>query len=167
MDAQTEVGQVRASDRDGTGDTHALDDRRVDWRDGLGEGGDRLGGGCAGEVDVLLDGDRDPMEHTEQRSGRDGAVSDIGRSERVVAQQPDDGVDGGVHLVDASEVGFHHLSAGDLATGDHPGQFHGTPAPQLVGHRPTPSYIGMPHACRGETTPKPSRRRSLLPLQGR
>ena len=53
-DAQPEVGQVRATDGDGTRAAHPLHERGIDRCHRVGERRDRLRGGCPCEVDVLL-----------------------------------------------------------------------------------------------------------------
>ena len=44
------------------------------------------------------------------------------------------GVEPRVHLVDAGEMGFHHLAAGHFLASDQTRQFECTLAPQFVGH---------------------------------
>ena len=78
--AQAEVGQVGPGERDRPGRAHPLDHRRVDRGDGLLERRHPVGGGRAGDVDVLLDGDRDAVERAERR-----APSATARSARSAA----------------------------------------------------------------------------------
>jgi hypothetical protein len=131
---QPEVGQVGAADGDGTCGTHPLDHRCIDRRDRVGERCERLRGGRAGEVDVLLHRDRHTVERAERFARSDGAVGRLGCGTGLVVEATDDGVELWVHLVDAGQVGVDHLTAAHLSPGDHLGQFERPVTPQLGAH---------------------------------
>ena len=139
MDAQAEVGEVRARDRDRAGAAQALDLRRVDGGDRLGQRGDPGRRRGARDVDVLLDRERDAV----QRAGALGrGVGRIGRRARLVGQHEHDRVEVGVDGLDALEVRIDDLARGDLARGDQFGQLSGTATPQLLGHDPRLLLLG-------------------------
>ena len=127
-----EVRQVRAADRDRARGAQALDLRRVDGGDGLGERRDPGRRGRAGDVDVLLDRERDAVQRAAAPVRRVGRVG--GRA-RLVGQHDDDRVQVAVHRLDALQVRVDDLARGHLAARDQLGQFTGATAPKLLGQR--------------------------------
>ena len=92
--AQAEVGQVGAGDRDRAGGAHALDHGRVDRGDRLGQRGHAVRGRRAGDVDVLLDRERDAVQRAEPPAaatavgGVGGRARLVGEHERIALRWP-------------------------------------------------------------------------------
>ena len=120
-DAQPEVGEVGAPDRNGAGSTGPLHERRIGGRDRFGECHDGLRRGCPGDVDVLLDRHGYAVQRTQRFARGYGAVGGVGGDESLRVHAPHDCVQVRVDLVDASEMGNDHLPAGDLLAGDQAG----------------------------------------------
>ena len=118
VDPQAEVGQVRAGERDGARRPHALDGGRIDRRDRLGEGDHAVGGRRAGHVDVLLHAARHAVQRTQLVASGNSGIGLVGGGECLVGEQPDDGVEMHVALLDAGQVGFDHLAARCLTAAD-------------------------------------------------
>ena len=133
-DPQPQLGQVRACQRDRSGGLHALDHRGVDRRHRFGEGRHALGGGRAGAVQVLLDGERHAVEGPQGSAGRHSSIGGVCAGPGTVGQHANDRVEVSVHLVDPGKVGVDHLPAGGLAAGDHRRQLVRCPSPQFVNH---------------------------------
>ena len=90
MDAQPEVGQVGAADRDRAGGAQALDLRRVDRGDGLGQRGDAGGRRrCPATSMFSLTVNGTPCSGP--RRSVDG-VGRVGRRARLVGEHDDDRV---------------------------------------------------------------------------
>ena len=102
MHTQAEVGQVGATDGNRPGAAQPFDDGCVGAGDGVGKGQDRLGGRRAGEVDVLLDGERHAVQRAEVVATDDRPVGRVSGGAGLVVEAADDGVEGRVDVVDAS-----------------------------------------------------------------
>ena len=89
----------------------------------------------AGQVQPVLDGERDAGQRAEGIAGRPGPVDLGGGGPSLVGHHEDGGVQPTVHLVDAVQVGVDHLVGRHLAAGHQSGQVGPGSTPELVGHR--------------------------------
>ena len=110
--AQAHVGQVGAADRDCAGSPHPFDDRRVRRRDGIGESRDAPGRRAAGDVDIVLDGERDAVQRPQRFTGSGLAIRLDRIAARLFGENLHDRVDGRVDRLDPTKVCFDDLDAG-------------------------------------------------------
>lgn len=134
VNSQPHVGQVRASDGNGTSTAHALDDRCVGGTHRFGEGDHGVGRRGTSEIDVLFHGAGNPVQRSECRAGSNIGVGPIGRHTGLVVEATDDGVQSWVDFVDSSQVGFDHFATRDVPTGDRLGELSCPLAPQFISH---------------------------------
>jgi hypothetical protein len=140
VDAETQIGEVRAGIRDRSGGAHASHGRRVDGGHGFREGEDALGGRRARHVDVLLHRARDTVELAESTAVGDRTVRRVGRRQCLVGEEPHDRIEVTVDLVDANEVGLDDLAARRPTATDQSREFQGSHLPQFA-HQPIMSYL--------------------------
>ena len=86
----------------------------------------------SGDVDVLLDADRDAVQRAERHAVGDGLVGRIGRLLGVLTEERDDGVQIAVHVLHAGEQGMQDLPARRVPTPDPVGQLQRPQLPQLT-----------------------------------
>jgi hypothetical protein len=137
--AQAEVRQVGAPDGDRAGRAQPFHLGGVDRGDRLGQSRDRLRGGGARQVDVLLDRARDAVQRAEAGAVRHRPVGRVGGREGLVRQEADDGVEVRVDRLDAVQVRLDHLAAGDLVIADQSREFDSALAPQFAHATPSGS----------------------------
>ena len=129
MDAQTEVRQVGTAQGDRTGRAQPFHLRGVDRGDCLSQGRDRLRGGGARQVDVLLDRARDAMQRAEAGTVRHRPVGRVRGREGLIRQEADDGVEVRIDRHDPVQVGLDNLAAADLTIADQSREFDGALTP--------------------------------------
>ena len=109
--------------------------RRMVRSDQVSVRGQAVRGCLPGDVDILLDGDRDPVQRPEGRAAVGLPVLPFGRAQRLVGAVGDDRVDAPVVPGDAPQHRFRDLDARHLARPNHRGELDRAPAPQILVHR--------------------------------
>ena len=143
MPANGEGSKVGAADRDRPRSLEALDDGGVQPRIRARERLEPLRGRRPGEVDVPFDREGDAVERREITASGDRTVSRLRGFEGLLGQHDRDGVDRGVHGLDAPEVGLDDFLTGNLPGSDGFGQLQGAHAPEVGScdaHVYTPLY---------------------------
>ena len=85
----------------------------------------------AGDVDVLLDGEGHAVERRQVSASGDRTVGRLGRFQRLLGQDDDNGVDRRVDRLDPPQVGLDDFLTGGLPGSDRFGQLGGAHAPQF------------------------------------
>ena len=98
------------------------------------EGDHAVGGGAPLEVDVDLDRHRHAVQRAQRIATAACAIGGVGRGQRLVGQQVDDGVERRVDGLHALQAGLCGFAGGDGAAADGGGEALGGPGPQGVGH---------------------------------
>ena len=107
----------------------------VRGRDAVGESGNAVRRRLARNVDVELDRDGDAMKASKRL--RCAGLQRIGLARHlqgVSAVRVDDGVEPGIHGIDAVVKGLRHFHAGDGAVADTGSDVRRSPPPHLTGH---------------------------------
>ena len=134
VNAQAHVGEIGTSDRDRSGPANTFHDRCIGGTHRVGEGRNGVGGGCAGEIDVLFHGAGHSVQRAEWCAGTSQLVGAVGGGECFVVESTHDGVEARVHVVDPRQVGFDHLTTRHLTRSDQCGQFTSGSGPESIGH---------------------------------
>ena len=142
------LGSIGATHDDRAGIEQVAHHRRVIRGNEAGQRGEAVRGRLSGDVDVLLDGDRDAVQRARRRPAVDLAVLLLGGAQRVFGAVRDDRVDTPVVRGDASEHRLRYLDARCLARPDHRGQLDRAPAPQTTIHVPDSSTPAHPSPIR-------------------
>ena len=113
--AVRESGRVGTPDEDGARLAKIRNHRAVFFCDDVAEFDDAVGGGVAALVDIDLGGDGNAVQRSEPCAGLDGGVGLVPRSQRLLSEDFDNGVQRRIDRCDAFETGLDGLPARDLS----------------------------------------------------
>ena len=129
---EEQLGHVGLADDDRSRLAQAGDQRAVRGLQHVLAGRQPEGRRQPGDVELLLDGDRDAAERPEGLAALARGVDRIGFEARLVEAPRDDGVQPHIHRLDLGDVRVHDGARGDRAVGDQPSQLARAAPRQLM-----------------------------------
>jgi hypothetical protein len=141
------AGKVRTADRDRSGSLQALNDGSISTGICVGQCFEPLRGRRAGDVDVLLHGERHAVERPEVSAVGDRTISRVGRFQRLLGHDNDNGVDRAIDCLNALKVRLNDFLTGNLSGSDRFGQLRGAHTPQFRGRCDAHVRLPYPRPC--------------------